>query len=84
MRANKYKYFLVIQQNYGFGWEDNAFYECKSNGHPIEQSGKFRELKSGTKIPISLYYHDLIEYRKTGYNTRTICRKESIYLETIA
>jgi hypothetical protein len=76
MRKNKYNYYLVIQQNYGFGWEDNSHYICKSDRTPLEQSGQFRETKSGLKIPISLYMHDLTEYRKTGYNTRTICRKE--------
>ena len=76
MKTNKYNYFLVIQQNYGFGWEDNSFYECTSAGLPIEKSDKFRETKSGLKIPISLYSQDLGEYKRTGYATRTIKRKE--------
>jgi hypothetical protein len=76
MKTNKYNYFLVIQQNYGFGWEDNSFYECTSAGLPIEKSDKFRETKSGLKIPISVYSQDLTEYRRTGYATRTIKRKE--------
>jgi hypothetical protein len=78
MRTKKNNYYLVIQQNYGYGWEDNSQYICKSDGTPTELSGKFRETKSGLKIPISLYKHDLMEYIKTGYNTRTICRKEPI------
>ena len=78
MKKNKYNYYLVIQQNYGFGWEDNSQYICKSNGTPLELTDKFKETKSGLKIPISLYKHDLAEYIKTGYNTRTICRKETI------
>jgi hypothetical protein len=73
---NKYNYFLVIQQNYGFGWEDNSFYKCTSNGIPTENSHEFIILKSGTKIPLSLHAHDLREYRLTGYATRTIHRKE--------
>jgi hypothetical protein len=77
MKANKYSYFLIIQQHYGYGWEDVSSYLCTSNGTAIEPSGKFRETKSGLKIPISLYAHDLAEYRFTGYSTRTICRKES-------
>ena len=76
MKTNKYNYYLVIQQNYGFGWEDNSFYQCTSNGLPVEKSDKFRETKSGLKIPISLYSHDLAEYNRTGYATRTIKRKE--------
>jgi hypothetical protein len=76
MKKNKYNHFLVIQQNYGFGWEDNSFYECTSAGLPIEKSDKLRETKSGLKIPISLYSHDLTEYKRTGYATRTIKRKE--------
>ena len=76
MKTNKYNYFLVIQQNYGFGWEDNSFYECTSAGLPIEKSDKFRETKFGLKIPISVYSQDLTEYKRTGYATRTIKRKE--------
>ena len=76
MKQNKYTYYLVIQQNYGYGWEDNSFYECTSEGNPVEKTDKYRETKSGLKIPISLYSHDLTEYKRTGYATRTIKRKE--------
>lgn len=76
MKQNKYNYFLVIQQNYGHGWEDNSQYLAKSDKTPIEKSGKFRKLKSGLEIPISLFAHDLAEYRLTGYSTRYIFRKE--------
>jgi hypothetical protein len=76
MKSNKYTYYLVIQQNYGFGWEDNSFYECTSAGLPIEKSDKCRETKFGLKIPISVYSQDLTEYKRTGYATRTIKRKE--------
>ena len=75
MKQNKYNYYLVIQQNYGFGWEDNSEYVCTSSGSPIEKSHEFRTLKSGTKIPLSLHAHDLREYRLTGYATRSIFRK---------
>lgn len=61
MRANKYKYNKVIQQNYGFGWEDVSEYEAKSNGNTIDKS---------------LLVHDFKEYRLTGYATRVIFRKE--------
>ena len=61
MRANKYQYRKVIQQNYGFGWEDVSEYEAKSNGNTIDKS---------------LLIHDLKEYRLTGYATRVIFRKE--------
>lgn len=76
MKQNKYNYYLVIQQNYGHGWEDNSHYECSSAGSPIEKSHKFRLTKYGSKIPLSLHAHDLREYRLTGYATRSIFRKE--------
>lgn len=76
MKQNKYNYYLVIQQNYGHGWEDNNLYPCTSSGAPIEKSHEFRILKSGTKIPLSLHAYDLREYRLTGYATRSIFRKE--------
>jgi hypothetical protein len=72
----KYSYYLVIQQNYGSGWEDNSYYSCNSKGVTNEMSNKFTTLKSGLKLPLSLHYHDLREYRLTGYPTRSILRKE--------
>ena len=75
MKQNKYRYALVIQQNYGYGWEDNSEYQCTSNGKPLEMSDEFRTTKFGTKIPISLHAHDLREYKLTGYSTRSILRK---------
>ena len=72
----KYKYFLVIQQDCGFGWEDSSFYPCNSQGIATEMSHEFRTLKSGTKLPLSLHDHDLREYRLTGYWTRSILRRE--------
>lgn len=60
IKANKYDYLKVIQQNYGFGWEDVSPYEAKSNGNVIDKK---------------LLLHDLKEYRLTGYATRTIFRK---------
>ena len=60
-RQNKFSYNLVIQQNYGFGWEDNSEYICNSKGDAEDKE---------------LYNHDLKEYRLTGYATRTILRKE--------
>ena len=72
---NKYTYLQVIQQNYGFGWEDNSEYECNSQYQNFEKSGKFRLNKFGRNIEISLIAHDLAEYRLTGYSTRLICRK---------
>lgn len=29
---NKYTYYKVIQQNWGYGWDDVDFYECDSTG----------------------------------------------------
>lgn len=56
----KYTYLKVIQQNYGFGWEDNSEYQTTSNGKVLENS---------------LFIHDLKEYKLTGYATRVINRK---------
>jgi hypothetical protein len=81
MKANKYKYYVVIQQNYGYGWEDVSFYESNSNGVTSEMSGSFRELKNGRKRELTLE-HDLKEYRLTNYPTRTINRKELNNLQT--
>jgi hypothetical protein len=63
-KQNKYYYCKVIQQNYGFGWDDNSEYETNSNFLCIDKETK------------DLFIHDLKEYRLTGYNTRTINRKE--------
>ena len=60
-KLNKYKYLKVIQQNYGFGWEDNSEYEATSKGNSIDKK---------------LFLGDLKEYRRTGYNTRVVFRKE--------
>lgn len=76
MKQNKYNYYLVIQQNYGQGWEDNSHYLTNSKGIPSEMSGKFREGKNGRQYPISLFKADLNEYFFTGYATRSIFRKE--------
>jgi hypothetical protein len=64
MKANKYNYLNVIQQNYGNGWEDNSEYQAKSNGVSIDKTTR------------ELLNHDLKEYRLTGYPTRLIFRKE--------
>jgi len=66
MKANKYKYLKVIQQHYNQGWEDVSEYETNSQGTPkeFEKDGK------------SLLSHDLKEYRRTGYATRVVKRKE--------
>lgn len=66
MTTNKYNYFKVIQQNYGYGWEDNSFYKVNS---------KFMFKNSEDR---ALFVHDLKEYRLTGYATRTISRKVKI------
>ena len=76
MKTNKYSYLKVIQQNCGFGWDDNSQYECTSDFTPIEKSNKFYTLNSGRKIYYSLLKMDLKEYRLTGYPTRVIKRRE--------
>lgn len=75
MKANKYNYTKVIQQNYGCGWEDASSYETDSTGTPKEKviekypSGKW-------KYSTSLLMKDLKEYKLLGYPTRVIKRKE--------
>ena len=65
MKTTKYKYLKVIQQNYGHGWEDVSEYELIR--------GRFTEREPDGK---PTFYHDLKEYRSTGYATRSIDRKE--------
>lgn len=72
MRATKYNYLKVIQQNYGHGWEDVSEYETNSTGTPKESSDKLSP--KGKKD--SLLSHDLREYRFMGYPTRVIKRRE--------
>lgn len=79
MKSNKYNYLFVIQQNYGFGWEDVSEYECNSNGILTEEnkhSGKFFTNTHGKTRELTLLDHDVKEYRLTGYSTRVIFRKE--------
>ena len=61
MKTTKYNYIKVIQQHYGQGWEDVSEYEANSTGSARDRK---------------LLIHDLKEYRRTGYPTRTIFRKE--------
>lgn len=72
MKATKYNYFNVIQQNYGQGWEDVSEYETNSQFTPKEVSDKL----SPTGRKESLQSHDLREYRLMGYPTRVISRKQ--------
>ena len=79
---NKYTYNKVIQQNYGQGWEDVSEYQTNSTYTNLKGSGKYRTLKSGRKIEISLLKHDLEEYKLLGYPTRVINRKTSNVVST--
>ena len=63
MKTKKYNYIKVIQQFFGYGWEDVSEYEAKSNGAAIDKKHLM---------------HDLKEYRLTGYATRVIFRREKI------
>ena len=64
MKTRKYDYFKVIQQNYGFGFEDVSFYETDSTGYATKEN---RELLK----------HDLKEYRfASPVPTRVIFRRE--------
>ena len=56
----KYRYLLVIQQNYSNTWEDVSEYDVMSN----YLGGEY-----------DLWKHDVKEYRLTGYETRTIRRR---------
>lgn len=76
MKANKYIYLKVIQQNYGQGWEDVSKYNTNSAGIPTEQSDKPYISPTGKERKQSLLMHDLREYRLMGYGTRVIRRKE--------
>lgn len=78
MKTRKYNYFLVIQQNFGFGWEDVSQYEATSTGTCLERTEKEYTKKDGTtgKKSVSLCLLDANEYRLMGYSTRIIFRKE--------
>jgi hypothetical protein len=75
-KQKKYTYYNVIQQNYGFGWEDVSFYETNSQYINFEKSGKKYIDSKGKEREYSLVGHDLKEYRFTVYPTRLINRKE--------
>lgn len=75
-RENKYSYLKVIQQNYGFGWEDVSEYICNSQYIPIEYSDKLVLNSKGKEFRETLLRHDLREYCLMGYSTRVIKRKE--------
>ncbi len=77
MKKLKYNYLNVIQQYYGYGWEDVSEYAANSNGVSSELSGSFVILKSGRKRELTLLTHDVREYRLTGYPTRVIFRREA-------
>jgi hypothetical protein len=76
MKANKYYYCKVIQQNYGQGWEDVSEYETDSQGNPKEWSEIPHISPTGKERKQSLLNHDLKEYRLMNYNTRVVQRKK--------
>ena len=59
---NKYTYYKVIQQNYGYGWDDVSFYETDSSYY-------------APKSERDLLKHDLNEY-STLAPSRVIYRRE--------
>ena len=83
-KQNKYNYMNVIQQNYGYGWEDVSEYEANSQGSCINESlhsGKFiTSEKTGRFREVTLLCHDYKEYCFTGYSTRIIFRKGLNYV----
>lgn len=66
MKTNKYKYLRVIQQNFGYGWEDVSEYESNS---------------SYSVKDVKLLRNDFKEYQFTGYATRMIKRRELCTLQ---
>jgi hypothetical protein len=74
----KYNYYLVIQQNFGYGhgWEDVSQYEATSTGVCLETEN--RPNKYGKLRPVSLCKLDAAEYRLSGYPTRVIFRREKV------
>ena len=61
MKNKKFNYIKVIQQFFGYEWEDVSEYEANSNVTTKDRK---------------LLLHDLKEYRLTGYPTRVIFRRE--------
>lgn len=55
----KYVYVVVIQQNYGFGWEDVETFPCDCNG----------EVKELDKPRLK---RECREYKRTGFATRQV------------
>ena len=78
MKANKFDYYKVIQQNYGQGWEDVSFYPTNSQFVVIDnKSGIFKTSeKTGKTFERKLIVCDFEEYCSMGYPTRIIKRKE--------
>ena len=64
MKTNKYNYFVVIQQNWGSGWDDVDFYETNS-GFEMD-----KETRNAFKENIQLYRSE------QAAPVRTIHRKE--------
>jgi hypothetical protein len=56
---------LIIQGNYGQGWEDVSYYPCGYRRKNYRQA--YKECK-----------HDLAEYRLMGYSHRVIERYEEL------
>ena len=65
MNGNKYTYYKVIQQNYGYGWDDVDFYETNSRYffESVEDKKNFKE-------NLRLYRTEL------PYPVRVVHRKE--------
>lgn len=72
-KNNKYEYNKVIQQNWGYGWDDVDFYECDSTGFI-----KDKEVRQSFKENLRLYRTE------PGQPVcRVIFRKELKQLQTI-
>lgn len=73
-RINRYKYVKVIQQYFATYWEDVSEYETDSKGNLKEYTDK--QDMHGCKV--SLLRQDLEEYKRMGYPTRVVKRKQLI------
>lgn len=75
--TKKYEYTNVIQQHYGYGWEDVSEYAANSKGVSKEPAHLVK-WESGEVRKETLLKHDLREYKATGYPTRVIFRRTKI------
>lgn len=66
-RRNKYRYYKVLQGNYGYGWDDLIYLETNSTGDALNEKDK------------KAFMVDKKRYRENerGVRFRVIFRKEN-------